>query len=665
MIAPAAVRPRKVVHPGASGFRDPATADDVCAGRFTHLGITLDLGLDPDWLTAELPADKEWRREWSKFGYGRDLARAFGETNDARYVRAWERLVRSWILDVPIDHDDSFVVARRIQNWIHAWTLFTEAPGFAGFADGFTDQLLASLKDQVAHLRARVSPERNHRTLELFALFLAALALPDLDPDGDLLEFSTTALHGNLLDDILPDGVHRERSTHYHHLALRTFLGARENARRFGLELSREYDRRLELACEFALHAHRPDGAIPALSDSDSGSYAELLALAAGLLQRPDFLYSATAGAEGVPPKRRCVGFPEGGYFIQRSGWGDGPASFPEQRFLIFDCGALGDGGHGHYDLLSVEIAAQGRPLIVDPGRYTYSEEPPNWRRWFKSTAAHNTVCVDGLDQTLYQRTRPRGPVAKGTMLGRLGAPGLDLMAGVARSPEYDAVHTRWIVFVADEYWLIADDLRAGGPHRYDLRFHLAADAEGHTTVTTREVNTVVRAPGLALVFAPARPPRIEAGWVAPRYGVKLPAPVVSVAVDGVAAAGFFTAVVPVASADSAPMLRIHSDGTREPHVLEIAGVGPAGLDRDRVFWNGVRAPFELGGFRGCAAAAWVRESSTGRTRSFTACDVVEATCPALDMTILPRRRQPARWVRWDATRAHVEVAPEVAPEEP
>src|SRR5262249_9959624 len=255
--------------------------------------------------------------------------------------------------------------ARRIQNWLQAWSLFTEAPGFKTFSEGFTDLLFASLGDQVARLRAHVSPERNHRTLELFALFLAAVALPDLDPEGELREFTTTALHANLLDDMLPDGVHRERSTHYHHLALRTFLAVRENARRFGLALPRDYDVRLERACEFALHCHRPDGAIPALSDSDTGSYSEPLALAARLLPRRDSLYSAPGGAHGAPPKRRCVSFARGGYFIQRSGWGDEPASFAQQRFLIFDCGPLGDGGHGHYDLLSVEIAAQGRPLIV------------------------------------------------------------------------------------------------------------------------------------------------------------------------------------------------------------------------------------------------------------------------------------------------------------
>ena len=197
---------------------------------------------------------------------------------------------------------------------------------------------------------------------------------------------------------------------------------------------------------------------------------------------------------------------------MQRSGWGEGATPYEHERFLIFDCGPLGDGGHGHYDLLSVEIAAGGRPLVVDPGRYTYSEEPPNLRRWFKGTAAHNTVTVDGLDQTPYRRGRPDGPVAEGRLLGRITVPGLDLLSGEARSPVYEAVHTRVVAFVADRYWIVEDRLRGRRAHRYDLRFHLAPEALGETYLDGRSV----RAPGLALVFAPGPATGLERGWVAP-----------------------------------------------------------------------------------------------------------------------------------------------------
>ena len=98
---------------------------------------------------------------------------------------------------------------------------------------------------------------------------------------------------------------------------------ARERApvRRAG---ARRVRRRLARACAFAAHCCRPDGTIPALSDSDTGDYRPLLALAAELLADDDLRYVASDGRRGTPPAQRCPSFPDGGYFIQRSGWGDG-----------------------------------------------------------------------------------------------------------------------------------------------------------------------------------------------------------------------------------------------------------------------------------------------------------------------------------------------------
>ena len=40
---------------------------------------------------------------------------------------------------------------------------------------------MESLREQARHVRDNLTPERNHRTLELYALLIAALALPDLE----------------------------------------------------------------------------------------------------------------------------------------------------------------------------------------------------------------------------------------------------------------------------------------------------------------------------------------------------------------------------------------------------------------------------------------------------------------------------------------------------
>ena len=157
---------------------------------------------------------------------------------------------------------------------------------------------------------------------------------------------------------------------------------------------------------------------------------------------------------------------------MQRSGWDR------DARFLIFDCGPLGDGGHGHYDLLSVEAHARGRPLVVDPGA---AATPRRRRTCAAGSAARPRTtpsCVDGLDQTPYTRGRPRGAVGRGPAARPRTRAGLDVLAGEARSPAYEAVHERRIAFVGDRYWIDRGPRCAGErEHRYDLRFHLAPGA--------------------------------------------------------------------------------------------------------------------------------------------------------------------------------------------
>jgi hypothetical protein len=487
---------------------------------------------------------------------------------------------------------------------------------------------MASLREQIAYLEAHLTRERNHRTLELYALFIAALALPELDPDGRLLRFAVSSLDANLAADILEDGVQRERSTHYHHVVLRSFLGFRENARRFAIAVPPGFDQRLIRACEFALHCHRPDGAIPALSDSDSGSYLDLLALAGSLFDRPDFTYVAARGTAGTPPRVRHASFPSGGYFVPRSGWGDGDRALADERYLIFDCGPLGDGGHGHYDALSVEIAAGGRPLVVDPGRYTYCDDPPHWRRWFKGTAAHNTVTVDGVDQTPYRRGKPKGPVARAHLLHRLTGGGLDILWGEAVSPAYDVVHRRRIVFIGGEYWLIEDRLTSPRKHRYQLRFHLAAGSLGRTTLGRSACCASVIGDGVAIVLADGLSADVEDGWVSQEYGIKQPAPIISIAVGDAADFTFLTLVAPLAAHDAeAPQLTSIRDSDRCTACVRHAG------GRDQVTWAIDGRDALIPGSRPAATAtlaAWRRTSESGELLRDAALSIDDITCGAI-----------------------------------
>jgi uncharacterized heparinase superfamily protein len=516
-----AIRPRPVLCVNEHEHRDRELAEDVAAGRFTFAGETRELGLEPDWLHADLPADEEWRIDWVKFYYGLDLADAFRSTGERRFLDAWERLAASFVLQVPPDHDPSDVTARRILNWIYAWQRLPEV------SDCVARALVENLREQARHVRQNLTPERNHRTLELYALLVAGLALPDLEPG--LVELAVAELHRNLLRDFGPDGVHRERSTHYHMIALRSFAGARENCRRYGVEPPAGFDERLSLACDFARHMQRPDGTIPALSDSDSGDYAGLLELAARVLERPELRR----------PPEGPASYPDGGYFIQRAG----------DRYLIFDCGPLGDGGHGHYDALSIEAWAGDHALVLDPGRFTYAEGDPNLRRWFRGTAAHNTVTIDGCDQTPYARSRSSLPSAEARFLGRETHDGLDVLTGEVRSSVYEVVHRRRVIFVDGAYWIVEDRLTGSRRHHFDLRFHLAPGR-------ARAVGGGAVGHGVGLAIDGVRAIAIEDGWVSSQYGFREPAPVVSAVATG-ENASFVTLLVPrTAGAPAPPLIR-------------------------------------------------------------------------------------------------------------
>ena len=160
-------------------------------------------------------------------------------------------------------------------------------------------RLLASLADQVEHVRGNLAPARNHRTLELYALFIAGARVPRA---RDLLDLAVAELDRNLATDFRPDGVHREASTHYHAIALRSFVGARENARRYGIELPPGFDERLA-------RAPRLPGALHAPGRDDPRA----LRRRHGRLLR---------GCSATRVRReRNVSFPDGGYYVQRSGW--------------------------------------------------------------------------------------------------------------------------------------------------------------------------------------------------------------------------------------------------------------------------------------------------------------------------------------------------------
>jgi hypothetical protein len=188
------------------------------------------------------------------------------------------------------------------------------------------------------------------------------------------------------------------------------------------------------------------------------------------------------------------------------------------------------------------------------------------------------------------------------------------MLCGEARSPEYEAVHTRRIFFIAGEYWLIIDSLRGNVSHKFDLRFHLTPEAWNHCASLKESDNAIIRTPDMALVFESHLDPKVEMGWVSPLYGIKREAPVVSV-VDHNRDADFFTLITPLKLESKLPRLRVVSPASQSlaNGLVEISAVGPNQNGVDTIAWGSQCKALSFPETSLNTSAAWRRTSNEGR----------------------------------------------------
>lgn len=516
---------------------EPTFIHDVMQNSFRFNHQLHHYGDSINW--PDNPSDDiEWLIMLHKGYYLVGLGKLFRETGDISYLNKWVELTDSWIEQV---NDPGFiatdVTGRRIQNWIYAFYYFGNKNSKHKIAPDFLLRFLTSIHEQVDFLINNLAVSRNHRTLELHAVFLAAVVFVEFKKSKQWLDYAKAALADNAQADILSDGVHCELSTFYHHIVLKNLLAIKRLAVSNQITMLGRFDEAICRALRFSLFIHKPDGQIPSLSDGDVGSFYDLLKQGHEFYGREQLTYVFSQGEKGLPPQECGKAFPASGYYILRSAWSTENEPFHDARYLVFDCGPLGAGNHGHLDLLNIEVAAYGRSLVVDPGRYTYEESgETNWRVLFRSTRYHNTVEVDGKNQVNYSYSEGKGkyhiqgPHAEAGLSHFISDNSCHLLHGKARSHEYTALHERKIFFVSDEYWLISDILYDQLQHQYALRYHLSPEAQNQTAIEQNGNSIIINSPNLLLLqpFALQTEVLIEPGFISSAYGKKTKAPIIN-----------------------------------------------------------------------------------------------------------------------------------------
>jgi len=503
------------------------------------------------------------------------LAKIYVLTGNERYAAEAVSQLESWIHQNPpglgINWHSSLEIGIRAISWL--WTIFLILPSRSldeAAAGRIGKSLLAQLEHVYRYTSVYSSPN-THLIGEATALFIAGLVFRDQKRPAAWLERGAALLAEEADKQVLDDGVYGELSSYYHCYALDFYLRAMVLAERNRYHLPERVRRKVCDMLGFLMHLTRPDGAIPLLGDDDGGralalqqrnyrSFRDALCLGAVLYLREDFKYQAGAFSEEAlwllgedawevyrllgsePPAHTQAFFPSAGYVIQRSGWG------PLDSHLVFDCGGLGmlSGGHAHADALSVTLFSGGRELLVDPGTCVYNGAP-EWREYFRSTRAHNTVTIDNLDQA-----EPAGTFRwKTKFCSRVARDAQYVEAEHDGYAQIGMTHRRRLLQIPPDYWIVVDDFRGSGEHTFDFYYHLAPDL-AVSSLQQDEAELVVSAepPGLLLGLYASWPLKTEilCGWVSCGYGDKKPGSTVRATLTGPAPAAAMTLLAPPAT---------------------------------------------------------------------------------------------------------------------
>lgn len=443
---------------------------------------------------------RQWRRALHGFGYLFDPDRS-------HTVKV--QLISEWIGKNPLGKGDGWepsVLSVRIVSWIKFFLRHDKA---------IQESWRHSLYAQAAWLEQNIERHilANHYLKNAVALFFAGMYFEGENADRWLKQ-GWKMLLGESKEQFLADGGHYERSPMYHSICVCDYLDVLNLLQSSRPVLEGEEIAHLRRTVASSLNFLHgmvfPDQDIPLFNDAVFG-------VAPSPLQLFNYAHRVMGYHTPVVPTGQTLSeWPGSGYYVCRNG----------EDMIVIDCGAIGPDyqpGHAHCDTLSFELVIGGRRVIVDSGVFDYqlSEE----RAYARSTRAHNTVVIDGEDQSemwevfrVARRAKPLSAIFKkqpdGTVLFEGAHNGYAKLRG-------KPIHKRQIVYDGQGSWVIKDTLEGSGMHRMDSYLHIHPDFQ----IIRMGACIAIRAPSghtLAMVdvLGPADT-RLEQGWYFPEFGVK------------------------------------------------------------------------------------------------------------------------------------------------
>jgi hypothetical protein len=507
-----------------------------------------NLGTPVNWCFAP-ESDRLWQYNLHYGEWAITLARAYSTSKETRFKDSLIDLLNDWIDHNPVGKGpgwEPYPISRRLVAWSRVGPALREDPLWQDFVKA---RLVPSLRQQTKFLASNLEHDlaNNHLVANYKALAWIGFLFPSWPETQKWKSIGLTGLWSEMRRQVLSDGVHDERSISYHTIVLQDLLEIWWLAKQVGEVVPEDVEPTLTRMFQFLADTQAPDGTWPMVNDSIPGYPTDprSVLLAGGVLfQNREFLLRGEGGAPGyalwltgeVPSVGNDVGlndsrpndarpndtktkvFEEAGYAVLQD---------KNQSYLLFDAGPMGPGhiqGHGHADALSFVLYGTGRPLIVDPGVFSYHNK--FWRDHFRNTVAHNTVAVDNQDQCVFWGPFRVAYPPKVRLLESSDNHVFGEHEGYTRFSK-PVIHRRRIERRTTSEWEILDQFEGRGEHEFALNLQFAPGANAQIS----GVNGEARWPdGTSLQVICVTPPTralglIEQGWVSPEWNLKEEAP--------------------------------------------------------------------------------------------------------------------------------------------
>jgi Heparinase II/III-like protein/Heparinase II/III N-terminus len=477
-------------------------------------GVTAPLAFGPlmNYRDPELVGNVRNIWEFNRHQHLTVAAAAYALSRDERLAVFVRRQIEAWILQNPyplgVNWASPLELGLRLLSWVWVSRLLTGSPEREALFGTHGCLWPGIYRHQwlIARLRSRGSSANNHLIGEMCGLYVSATVWPVFEQSSKWSGLARRSLHREIDRQYYASGLNKEQAYGYHLFSTEFLALAALESDRYGSPFSSDYLRGLRRAVSAALALPAPGGVKPNFGDSDDavaldlGSPRRALgwlpAVAAAWLGEPSFHPEQPAAArdsaafllsgvrpqdqpsEGIEEKPPTRAYHDAGLFVMTS------TCNGEEAICLADAGEIGYlsiAAHGHADALSFTLAVGDEALLVDPGTFSYHYDPEA-RAYFRGTRAHNTITIDGENQSQsggpFLWTRKADATVHGWHQTEREAVLMASHDGYERLA--DPV-THWRRLVLDAGHLTVDDELAGtGVHDVEWRLHLAPGCEAH-----------------------------------------------------------------------------------------------------------------------------------------------------------------------------------------